>query len=150
VQGGEEHGDRAGVEGGDARGALRSRRVEDGLHVLGPLLGGGDGPAGDAVGGAGAATVEQDDPAERGQPLDEVLEARHRLQDLDVAPEPEEEEEVDRPVADDLVGHIGIPDRDVPRGAQLLHRDMIARPGGRCRARTDESGETPVTSSDSR
>ena len=63
---------------------------------------------------------------ERGEPLEEARERRELPLQLQVRDEPEDEHEVDRPVADDLVG-----DRGVARGGVLggrsAHRSCAAR-----------------------
>ena len=61
-----------------------------------------------AVGQPGAALVEEDQARERGEPLEEARAARLLPVQLEVGDEPGHEDQVDRAVADDLVGDVDV------------------------------------------
>ena len=104
--------------------AARSRagRVHHRAHVVHPRLEVRD--PGDAIRRAGAALVEDDQPAERRRSARRTRRAPVLPEQLDVRDAPGHVDEVERPVADDLVG-----DADVaaPRVARLgLHGPSLA------------------------
>ena len=87
---------------------LRAGGVHDRPDVVDPQLQGRR--LGDGIGQPGAALVEDDQSRERGEPLEEAS-LRGRLPlELEVGGEAEDEDEVDRPIADDLVGIEASPD----------------------------------------
>ena len=113
--GGREHGARrSGLGDPEQRGPFAADRVHDGPQVVHPRL---DREAARPVGEADAAGVDDDQPAAFGQPLAELGEVR-RLPERVQVREERKEDEVGRPLADDLVG-----DRDVaaPRVADVGH-----------------------------
>ncbi len=80
--------------------------VHDRPDVVDPLL--ERRHLGDGVGQPGAALVEDDQARERAEPLEEASERRRLPLELEVGGEAEHEDQVDRPVADDLVGDRGV------------------------------------------
>ena len=63
---------------------------------------------GDGVRQPGAALVEDDQARERAEPLEEASERRRLPLEFEMGGEAEDEDHVDRPVADDLVGDRGV------------------------------------------
>ena len=98
--------------------------VHDRPDVVDPLLEGRH--LGDRVGQPGAALVEEDQARERAEPLEEASERRRLPLELEVGGEAEDEDQVDRPVADDLVGDRGVAGLGVLR-RRSAHR-FTARP----------------------
>ena len=124
---GGEEGDRAAVEDAEQRGPAGPHRVHHGeevVHVLGER-----GVAARAVGHAGAALVEQDQPAAGGEAAEETGEGGVLPADLQVAGEAGEEHQVDGAVAQDLVGEGG----PAAAGEAGDRRVGAARAAGRCR-----------------
>ena len=90
----------------EQRRSLGAHGIHHRAHVVHPRLEVGD--AAVSVREAGTALVEADEARERGQPFEERCVARLLPVELEVAGEPWHEDEVEWPVARDLVG-----DRDV-------------------------------------
>ena len=106
VGGREQDAHRPALGDPEQRRALGSGGVHDRPHVVDPLL--ESRRLRDRVGQPGAALVEDDQARERGEPLEEVGERGHVPEELEVGGEAEHQDEVDRPVADDLVGDRGV------------------------------------------
>ena len=85
----------------------------------------------DAVGESRPALVEQDQPRERGEPGEEPRVLRHLPAHLDVRDPAGHPDEVERPLADDLVGDVGVAAPDVA-GRRHGHRTTVlaGSPGG--------------------
>ena len=115
-------------------------------HVVDPLLQGRH--LGDRVGQSVAALVEEDQARERAEPLQEVSHRRRLPLELEVGGEAEDEDQVDRPIAHDLVGDRGIAGLGIPglRGAQRTPERNYSLPGAvpsRARALRTETVEVP-------
>src|SRR6266540_2645648 len=81
-----------------------------------------DTPNGAAIGQTGAALVEQDQPRERRQPLEEPRKRGLLPCELDVRNPAVHEHQVERPVADDLIRNIDVAASRVVRPAwHCLH-----------------------------
>jgi hypothetical protein len=91
----------------DQRRLLRAGRVHHGSDVLHPVLR-CDGLLGHAVGEADAAHVEPEHPREARQPVDELLDEALLPDHLEMARPVEDEDDVARPFADDLVGEVDV------------------------------------------
>ena len=63
---------------------------------------------GDGVGEPGAALVEKDEAREGADPLEEASDRRHLPLELEMGGEAEDEDQVDWPVAHDLIGDRGV------------------------------------------
>ena len=103
---GEERGRRARLGRADDHGALRADRVHNHLQVV-------DAPlqyryVGDAVRQAGAALVEEDQPRERREPLEEVRGRGLFPPELDVRDEARDEDEIAPCVAERLVRDVDV------------------------------------------
>ncbi len=88
------------------RSSSRADGVHDGTDVVHARL--ERGRAADAVGHAGAALVEADQPRERRQPLEERREARYRPVKLEMRDVAGDEDEIERAVARDLIGDVDV------------------------------------------
>ena len=106
-------------------GPLGARGVHDRPDVVAALLERRN--LGDGIGQPGAALVEDDQAREGAEPLEEASERSRLPLQLEVRGKTEDEDQVARPVADDLVGDRGVVGPGVlcPRGS---HR---VRAGGR-------------------
>src|SRR5205085_3605513 len=71
---------------------------------------------------AGAALVERDDPAERGEPLEEPARERILPHHVDVRDPPGDEDEIERTVAEDLIGDVDVAALRVARLGVHDHR----------------------------
>jgi hypothetical protein len=112
VSGREQHAHRAALRDPKERRPLGSGGVHHRPDVVNPELEGRH--LGDGVGQPVAALVEDDQARERGEPLEEAS-LRGRLPlELEVGGEAENEDQVDWPVADDLVGNRGVAGLGVP------------------------------------
>jgi hypothetical protein len=110
----EDHPDRPGIQLGINRGPLRPDRVEHGPQILGPFFPGRQGVQRHRVGGAGAAAVEHDEPAEGGQPLQKPGHQGVVPLQVDVLGQAVDIDQVQGPLTQDLVGDIGLTQRGVP------------------------------------
>jgi hypothetical protein len=99
---GEQHAHRAAVGDAEHGGALAAGGVHDGAHVVHALLERRDAP--EPVGEPGAALVEQDEPAEAREPGQEMRQRRIVPGEVDVRDEPRHEDEIERPLAQHLIG----------------------------------------------
>ena len=106
VGGREQDAHRAALGDPEERRPLGSGGVHDSPDVVAPLLEGGR--LDDRVGQPAAALVEDDQARERAEPLEEASHRRRLPLELEVGGEAEDENQVDRPVADDLVGDRGV------------------------------------------
>jgi hypothetical protein len=61
---------------------------------------------GEPIGEARSSTIDDDESAERRQPPEEMRVGGKLPVPGEVRPEPRDEQEVDRPVADDLIGDV--------------------------------------------
>ncbi len=121
----------------EQRRALGPDLVQDRLHVVHALLEREDLRA--AVGHAGAALVEQDHAAERGEPPEEC-DVRGRLPGrLDVGDESRNEQQIARTLAEHLIGDMNVVALDVAGGGEVGHREPVrdagAAAGGRYNTR---------------
>ena len=96
VGGREQQAHRAGLRRAEERRALGPDRLHHGAHVVHPLLERRQAILGHAVGQAGAALVEQDQPAERRQPAIERRQGRRLPRHLDVGDVAADDDQVDR------------------------------------------------------
>jgi hypothetical protein len=92
--------------------ALGARGVHDRPDVVDPLL--ERGRLGDGVGEPGPALVEEDQARESAEALEEASEWKRVPLKLEVGGEPEDEDDVDRPLAYDLVGDRGVARFGIP------------------------------------
>jgi hypothetical protein len=92
----------------EERRAFRSDRVQHCSHVVYPFLERRELLVRHAVGEAGAAFVEEDEPREGGEPLEEVRHGRVVPHELDVRDPTGHVDEVARSLADDLVGNVHV------------------------------------------
>ena len=115
----EEAAHRAALGDAAERGALGADGVHDGAHVVHPLFERRQTVDGHAVGETRAALVEEDEAREGGEAAQEAREARLAPEVLEVRDPAHDEDEVERPVADDLIG-------DVDLAAARVHR--LGRP----------------------
>ena len=100
--GGEQRADEAAQRVGEHGRAFAAGGVEHRQRVLRLLL---DGVVVEhALGQPGAAAVEQDQPPERGEPLEEAAVGRRLPEVLDLRDPAGQEQQVEAAVADDLVG----------------------------------------------
>ena len=115
----------------EERRPLGPRGVHDRPDVVDPQLQGRH--LGDGVGQPVAALVEDDQARERAEPLQEVSQRRRLPLELEVGGEAEDEDQVDRPIAHDLVGDRGIAGLGIPglRGAQRTPERNYSLPGRR-------------------
>ena len=86
----------------EERRPLGARSVHDRSHVVRPLL--ERLHPRDRVGQPGAALVEEDQARERAEPVEEANDRGHLPLELEVGGEAKHEHQVDRPVADHLIG----------------------------------------------
>ena len=135
----EQRGHRAALAHAEHRGALGADGVEHRAHVVHALLERRD--PGDAVRQPGAALVEQDQAAHAREPLVEARDRGPLPAGLEAADPAVHEHDVQRPVADDLVG-----DREVaarrrssrraaPRRGRVARREARTRPDAASTAR---------------
>ena len=103
---GEQHRERAAFRLAHHRGPLAADGVQDRADVVHPLL--ERRRAGDAVGHAHPALVEEDQARELGQALAVAPELRQLPADLEVREATLGVDEVDGPVADDAVGDVDV------------------------------------------
>ena len=136
---GEQDRHRPAFRGAEQHGALRANRVHHGAHVVHPGLEVRQMMRVDPVGKPGAALVEQDEAAEGTEPPQQMGVARVLPMDVQVGDEAGHEHQVDRPVADHLIGDpnitasgvtgLGRLQRRAPRSAASSGR-IIAGPSG--------------------
>src|SRR6266550_4318210 len=104
----EEDGHAAAFRVPEQCGVLRPDCVEDGAHVVHPLLERRQPVGRNPVGHPCPALVEEDQSGERRQALEKARRLRLFPQELDVRDPAGDVDEVERPVADDLVGDVDI------------------------------------------
>ena len=105
-----QEGDRSAPVAADHGRLLRVDGVEHGDEIVGGLLEERCAGGPSRIGEAGAAPIEEDHATERRQSLDEARQRPEVPHGLDVAEPPGNEHDVDRPVANDLVGHVLVAD----------------------------------------
>ena len=107
---------------GDAveRSALRADRVHDGAHVVHASLQRGRSAHG--VGHARPALVKADQTGERREPEEQRPEQRQPPRELDMRDKPRNENEVQGPVAHDLVGDVDVAAARIARLGEIRHR----------------------------
>ncbi len=130
VRGREQHGHRAALVVPEHGGAFGADCVHDGADVVHPRLEVVDSAV--AVGEPRASLVEADEPRERRQPLEEGGVPRLFPVELEVAGKPGHEDEVERPVACDLVR-----DRDIAAlrvANRASHATIVAQVSPRAEA----------------
>jgi hypothetical protein len=103
---------------------LGSHSVEDRAEIVEPRLHRRDHRQ--AVGQTHAALVEQDHARPRAQLADEALERRQLPEDLDVRNERVHEDDIDRAVADDLVGDVDVVVGDGVASLRAVHVRILA------------------------
>ena len=133
IGGGEQHARRAALRDPVQRRALDARGVHDRLHVVHPLL--QRRRAGHRVGEAGAPLVEDHDPGERAEALEQIGNHRHLPVVLDVRDEARDEDQIEVALAEDLVGDVGVAAERVA-GARRLGHPRFRRAGRRLAARS--------------
>ena len=106
IGGGEQDAHRPALREPEQRGALGAGGVHHGADVVHALL--ERRRSGDRVGEPGAALVEQDQPRERGELVEEPGDARVGPLQVQVRDEARHEHEVERPVADDLISDVDV------------------------------------------
>ena len=104
----EQHAHRPASANAVQDGVLRTHLIHNGADVVHPQVEGGHLAQGDWVRDAATPLVEADQPAERGEPLEERGEIRLVPLHLDRVPELGSEHDVDWPVADDLIGDVDV------------------------------------------
>jgi hypothetical protein len=104
----EERAQRSAFRDSQQRGSLRSDGIHHSPNVVHPLLQDRDLGRGHPVGQPGSALVEDDQPGERSQPTPEGGLRGVVPGQLDVGDPAGNEDEVDRPLADDLVGDVDL------------------------------------------
>ena len=102
------------------------RGVHHRADVLHPVLR-GDGLLGHAVGEADPAHVEPEHPREARQPVDDLLDEALLPEHLEMARPVEDEDDVARPAADDLVGEVDVAAACVQR-AWPGHETVVSQP----------------------
>ena len=124
---GQQHRDEAADLDGEDRRALGTGRVQDRDHVghLGLEIGYAIGWHG--IRQTGPATVEVDQPGEPAQPTQEARVLGDFPDELDVVDPVVDEEEVDRTVADDLVGEMDVAVPGEARGGDVGHERIMGR-----------------------
>src|SRR5215210_40764 len=133
-------------------GVLGADRVHDGANVVHPLLERRQLIVGDVVGEAGAALVEQDQARERREPPEEARQLRLLPHELDVRDPAGNVDEIERPLAHDLVGDVDVAASGVarlgrrhPRTANRRH--AVGTPFSSCSPRSSNSIPEPPTRS---
>ena len=106
IGGGEQDAHRPALRESEQRGALRAGGVHHRADVVHAIL--QRRRRGDRVGKPRAALVEQDQPRERGELVEEARDPRVRPLQVQVRDEARHEHEVERTVADDLVGDVDL------------------------------------------
>ena len=91
----------------------RSDRIEDGPRILGQVLPRRDGIARNAVGHPRSTAIEDDEPAQGSHSGQELAPVGDLPRELQMASQAVEEQQVWRAIADDLIGDIGVTNRDV-------------------------------------
>jgi hypothetical protein len=140
--------DGGAVRGADQCGASAAGRVHDGAHVLHPDPERRRLVRLDPVAQTRPAFVEQDEAAEGGEPAEQVAVARVLALDLKVRHEARDVDEVQRAVADDLVGDADIAILGVADFGRLhgSHRRCLqSRDGIAGRACTSSPSARPPT-----
>ena len=97
-----------------------NRGIQHGDHVLGPVLPGGNNIPLESVGGPSAATIKENQTAERGQPLERLGTSWVLPEHVDMTSEAVAVQQVNRAVTNDLIGDISIAHGDVA-GLGTLH-----------------------------
>ena len=105
-----QHGDRAASVATDHGRPLGADGVEHGDEIVGRLLEERFSGGPSRIGETGAPPIEDEHATERRQSLHEAGQRPEIPHRLDVAEPPGKEHDVDRPVADDLVGHVLVAD----------------------------------------
>ena len=124
----EDRAEMGAVLGAEERRPLDRRRVHDCADVVHPRLERRQVRLVDTIREAGAASVEDDNPRERPEPPQAAHERLDAPHVLDVRGEPRYVHQVERPVAEDLVGDVRAVRRlDVARLGRL-HPLSVARP----------------------
>ena len=108
IHGGEQCGQIATFGKAEERGALRAGGVHHRADVVHPLFVRRQLRVGHAIGEARAALVENDQTREGGQPLEEARPRRLLPRQLDVRHPAGDEDQIQRPFADDLVGDVDV------------------------------------------
>src|SRR2546422_9128229 len=111
-------------------GFARPDCVHDRPHIVHPHL--ERRHVGDAVRQASAALVEEDQPGERRQPLEEANDRRLLPEHFDVGHPPGHEYQIPRPLAHDLVGDVDLAALRIPRLRPAAHTHMLLPPLGLC------------------
>ena len=104
----EERAQRPAFRDPEQRGPLRAGRVHHGPHVVHPLLEDRQLVHRHPIGEPGAALVEKDQPQERREPAEKGGLERVLPGQLEMSDPAGNEDEVDRPVADHLVGDVNV------------------------------------------
>ena len=78
-------------------------------------------PRGTPSDSAGSPSIEEDHPAEGGEPLEELVPTGREAQELEVAAQAVEVQQIDGTVAHHLIGDICVADRHVTRHRFLAH-----------------------------
>ena len=144
---GEQRAHRAALGDTEQRRALGARRVHHRANVADPLLEDRKLVHRHPVGETHAALVEQQQPRERGEAVEEPSLSRILPGELDVTHPTGNEDEVDRPLAEDLVGDVDVAALRVPRlgdhPASLSERDVPVNRFSRSRYRASTTSFNP-------
>jgi hypothetical protein len=106
VCGGEQHAHRPALGDPEQRRPFGSRGVHHRPDIVDPLLEGRH--LADGIGEPGAALVEDDQARERADPIEEASKRKRLPLEFEVRGEAKDEDDVELPVADDLIGDRGV------------------------------------------
>jgi hypothetical protein len=135
---GEQHRHDAAVEGSVDRRSFGPCVVEDGANVVHPFLERGQRLERDGIGQAHPSLVEDNDPAKRPEPAEELRHERKLPPALDVALPGTADNEIEGPLAEYLIGDVHISATREPRlgnvhrwqGAQAWSNRQASAAGG--------------------
>jgi hypothetical protein len=110
---GKDYREWATLRNAEQGGALGSRRVHDRANVIHSLRKGGRFP--DWIRKAGASLIEDDEPTEGCQPVQELRQVRFFPRHIEMRHEAMNQHQIERPLTKDLVGDAQPPALRVPR-----------------------------------